>query len=264
MTKSSAPAVFAPSSENFAYAAAIVQTLDGLAAMRKTWECTDFKKANDGLYALLAECLGTYLDKFVNASNSDRKTLRTELSSLLKLAGVKVQRNTTTLNMFVRFVFGSDRKRAHGYAYVLTAALSHSKTATELPAWIAECGGIEEIKRIMVKSEEAKARAERVVTAQSKVKAEIEQAIVSPIAQLNMSLTGEYAILLAKPQPDGTVTIIGSLADVNEALFNGLLSRMARRRAESDLDSEQLNKEVQDLLAPPAPTQAQAQVAIAV
>ena len=256
MTKASTPAVFVPSISNVAFAGSIVQTLDGLAAMRKTWESTDFKKANDGLYALLAECLSTYQSKFVDASDSDRKTLRTELKALLSAAGVKVQRNTTTLTMFVRYVFGSDRKRAHGYAYVLTAALSHSKTAAELPTWIAECGGIEEIKRIMVKSEEAKARAERVAVAECKVKAEVEQAIVTPIAQLNMSLTGDYAVLLAKPQPDGTVAIIGALPEVNEALFNAMLMRMARLRAKSDLDSEQLNKEVQDLLAPTASAQA--------
>lgn len=97
MTKSSAPAVFAPSTENFAYAASIVQTLDGLAAKRKAWESTDFKKANDGLYALLSQCLETFADKFVNASESDRKTLRNELSGLLKAAGCWRRLNTDHL-----------------------------------------------------------------------------------------------------------------------------------------------------------------------
>lgn len=249
MTKSSAPAVFVPSTENIAYATSIVQTLDGLAAKRKIWESTDFKKANDGLYALLAQCLETFESQFVNASESNRKTLRSELTALLKTAGVKVQKNTSTLNMFVRFVFGSDRKRAHGYAYVLMAALSHKKTAAELPAWIAQCGGIEEIKRLMVQSEEAKAKAVRVSAAQNNIAAEIEQAKITPIATLDMPLSGEYAVLLAKPNPDGTVSILGSLSEVSQGLFNGLLGRMARKRAASEAESAQLSKEIGDLLA---------------
>lgn len=261
MTKSSAPAVFAPSTENFAYAASIVQTLDGLAAKRKAWESTDFKKANDGLYALLSQCLETFADKFVNASESDRKTLRNELSGLLKAAGVKVQKNTSTLNMFVRYVFGSDRKRAHGYAYVLMAALSHKKSAAELPAWIVQCGGIEEIKRLMIKSEESKAKAARLESAHNIVRADIEQAIVTPMATLDLPLTGDYAVLLAKPKPDGTVAIIGALPEITEGLFNALLMRMARQRIDSDVKSEQLNKEMQDLLATPMATSSQTALA---
>jgi hypothetical protein len=251
MTKSIAPAVFAPSSENMAFAASIVQTLDGLAEIRKNWESTDFKKANDGLYALLAKCLETFDNKFVNASDSDRKTLRSELTTMLKAAGVKVQKNTTTLNMFVRYVFGSDRKRAHGYAYVLTAALSHKKTAAELPVWIADCGGIEEIKRLMIQSEKSKVRAALMKTAHNTVIADIEQAKITPNATLDLALAGDYAVLLAKPQPDGTVTIIGALPEITEGLFNALLERMARQRIDSDVKSEQLKKEMQDLLATP-------------
>lgn len=261
MTKSVAPSVFVPSMNNVAFASSIVQTLDGLAAMRKTWESTDFKKANDGLYALLAQCLETFESKFVNASESDRKTLRSELTTLLQTAGVKVQKNTMTLNMFVRYVFGSDRKRAHGYAYVLTAALSHKKTAAELPAWIADCGGIEEIKRLMIKSEESKAKAARLESAQNIVRADIEQAIVTPIATLDLALTGDYAVLLAKPKPDGTVAIIGVLPEITEGLFNALLLRMARQRIDSDVKSEQINKEMQDLLATPMATSSQTALA---
>jgi len=249
MTKSVAPSVFVPSINNVAFASSIVQTLDGLAAMRKTWESTDFKKANDGLYALLAQCLETFENKFVNASESDRKTLRSELTTLLQAAGVKVQKNTTTLNMFVRYVFGSDRKRAHGYAYVLTAALSHKKTAAELPAWIADCGGIEEIKRLMIKSEESKAKAARLESAHNIVKSDVEQAILSPMATLELSLSGNYAVLLAKPNPDGTTSIIGALSEVTEGLLNDLLLRMARQRLDSNDKGTQVNNEAQDLLS---------------
>ena len=248
MTKSLIAKTFVPSATNLAFASTIVQTLDGLSQKRITWEATDFKKANDGLYHLLGECLDAYLEKFVNASDDDRKTLRRELTTLLKAAGVTTQRNTTTLNMFVRYVFGSDRKRAHGYAYVLAAAVSHDITGAALPEWIRQSQGIEEIKRKMVKSPEAIARESLMVTAKAQVKAEIEMATITPLAQVDLALTGQYAVLLAMPNSNGTTSIIGALPEINSALFNELLKRMARLRVASDIESTQLGKEAQDLL----------------
>ena len=56
----SAKTVFVPSSENLQFANTIVQSLDGLSVRRQQWEATDYKKANEVLYALLADCLGVY------------------------------------------------------------------------------------------------------------------------------------------------------------------------------------------------------------
>ena len=239
MTKSTIAAVFTPSTDNVAFATSIVQTLDGLAAKRKAWEGNEFKKANEGLYALLAECLQTYEDKFVKGSDSSRKTLRIELTDLLKSSGVKVQKNTTTLTMFVRYVFGSDRKRAHGYAYVLTAALSQEINAEKFAEWVDQSGGIEEIKRLMVKKPEAVARQQKVQAVKLAIETEVTLAEVEPLARVELAgLSGERAVLLAKPNPDGTVSILGALPEVNEALFNALYLRMARQRVNSgDLSS---------------------------
>lgn len=248
MTNKTAAVAVPTATNNAAFACAIVQALDALSAKRKVWESGDFKKANEGLYLLLSECLDTFQNKFLTASDDDRKSLRSELCALLTTAGVKVQKNTTTLNMLVRFVFSSDRKRAHGYAYVLAAAISHGTPAQKLPEWICESGGIEEIKRKMVKSAEAIAKAQRVEAARGKVGTEVEQAVIAPLAQVSLKVSGDYAILLCKPQPDGTVSIIGALPDVNDALFNALLMRIARHRAKSDFDAAAASKEAQDLM----------------
>ena len=243
-------AVFQPSKENLAFAGGLVTQLDSLVTKRKQWEATDYKKANEGLYSLLASCLDVFNSKFVIASDEDKKTLRSELKARLTADGVRVQRNTTTLTMFVRFVFGSDRKRAHGYTYVLKAAISHDVAAANLPGWIVEQGGIEEVKRRMIVSEEALQRQAELATAQVQVKAGIEQAAVNPLAKLPMSgVTGEYALLLAKPAPDGTVSIVGVLSDINAAFYNACLIRMARNKAADNAESLALSKEGTDLLA---------------
>ena len=61
-------------------------------------------------------------------------------------------------------------------------------------------------------------------------------------------VTGDYAVLLAKPAPDGMVSIVGVLSDINEALVQALLIRMAKVRAGQKDADQALNKEASDLL----------------
>jgi len=255
-------AVFQPSKENLAFAGGLVTQLDGLVVKRKQWEATDYKKANEGLYSLLASCLDVFNSKFVNAGDDDKKTLRGELKNRLTADGVRVQRNTTTLTMFVRFVFGSDRKRAHGYTYVLKAAISYEVTAASLPRWIVEQGGIEEVRRRMIVSEKALENRAALANAKAQVIAKVEQASVTPLAKFSMTgVSGDYALLLAKPAPDGTVSIVGVISDINEAFYNACLLKMARVKAADNAESLALSKEGTDLLAGSIPATANDSVA---
>ena len=245
--------VFQPTQANLVFANTLISQLDGLVSKRKQWETTDYKKANEGLYSLLASCLEVFKSKFVDADDSDKKTLRSDLTARLTAEGVRVQRNTTTLTMFVRFVFGSDRKRSHSYTYVLKAAISHGIDAANLPSWILEQGGVEEIKRKTIVSEKALAKRAELSIAKAEVTANIEQANLTPLAQIPMTaVTGEYAMLLAKPNPNGLVSIVGVLCDVEEAFFNAMLLKMAKQKASSNAENKAMVQEGTDLLSTPA------------
>ncbi|MCE2781832.1 hypothetical protein [Limnohabitans sp.] len=242
------------SAVNMAFANSIVQQLDVLSVRRKEWEATDYKKANDGLYALLADCLDVYNARFVNGSLDDQKALRRSLIERLQADGVKVVKTSITLTMLARFVFNSDRKRAQGYGYVLAAAVSHGIEATGFAAWVLQQGGIEEIKRLMVKKPEALAKQQAVKAATAAVKGDLELNTLQPLAHVGIQgLKGTYAVLLVKPSASGGADIVGSLSDVNDALVNALILRMAKAQveaAESDKElSKQVKQESSDLLA---------------
>jgi len=208
-----------------------VAKLDALNKQRATWESTDFKKANDGLYRLLAECLDIYCTQFKDAEPTVRKELRQALAANLKAAGVKVQKNTNAMTMIIRSVFSSDRKRAHGYSYVLIAAISHEVSPADLPNFIINAGGIEEIKRKMVKSEEAIARSEKVQSITSEVAESIDLAIINPLAEISMpQVIGEYAVLIGKPSSNGMVSIVGVLSEANEAIVKALIQKIAKQQ----------------------------------
>lgn len=239
---------------NIKFAKSIVQKLDVLSVKRKEWEATDYKKANEGLYAILASCLEVLQEHFVKGNDEDRKAVRGNLMQRLQADGIRVVKTTTTPTMLARFVFNSDRKRAQGYGYVLTAAVSHSVSAADFPTWVVNQGGIEEIKRLMVKKPAALAKQAAVKAATAEVKGGLELAALQPLARVNLEgLTGTYAVLLAKPNPAGGVDIVGSLPEANDALVNALILRMAKQlvnKAEQDKElGQQVNKADGDLLA---------------
>ena len=172
------------SADNLAFAKTIVQQLDVLSVRRKEWEATDYKKANDGLYALLGECLGVFNERFVSGTDDDKKALRISLVQRLQADGVRVVKTSTTLTMLARFVFNSDRKRAQGYSYVLAAAVSHGIQTSEFAEWVVKQGGIEEVKRLMVKSEKSKTKQAAVVAATAAVKGALELNALQPLAHV--------------------------------------------------------------------------------
>ena len=242
------------SNSNLQFAAIIVQQLDVLSERRDKWEKTDFKKANEGLYSLQAECLHIYKSRFLDASTDDKKALRQELAKRLKDANVRTTTHTTTLNMLVRYVFNSDRKRAQGYATVLAAAISYDIKVEDFPQWVVDQGGVEEIKRKSVKKPEAIAKQQAVQAAKAVVTGELELNSMQPLAHVNLDgLTGDYAVLLAKPRPNGGADIVGTLSNVNDALVNALILRLAKQHVATEAADKELGRQVQkehgDMLA---------------
>lgn len=206
---------------NVAFAKSIVQQLDVLSDRRDAWEKTDYKKANDGLYALLAECLDVFNDRFVKGRPDDQVALRRSLMQRLQADGIRVVKTSTTLTMLARFVFNSDRKRAQGYGYVLAAAVSHKVQAADFPAWVVKQGGLEEIKRLMVKKPATIAKQAAIKAASKSVKGELEDNSIKPLARVRLDgLTGKYAVLLVKPNVNGGADVVGTLSEANEALVS--------------------------------------------
>ena len=238
---------------NVTFANSIVQQLDVLSARRDQWEKTAYKKANDGLYALLADCLDVFNTRFVKGSPDDQVALRRSLMQRLQGDGIRVVKTSTTLTMLARYVFNSDRKRAQGYGYVLAAAVSHKVEAVDFPAWVVKQGGLEEIKRSIVTKPETIAKQAAIKAASEAVKRDLEDSSVQPLAHVRLEgLKGTYAVLLVKPCVNGGADIVGTLSDANEALVKALIQRMAKAQVATAAANQELLGQIQrdnDLLA---------------
>ena len=121
---------------------------------------------------------------------------------------------------------------------------------THIRLWMNEA----EIKRLMVKKPEALAKQQAVKAATVAVKGDLELNALQPLAHVGLNgLTGKYVVLLAKPNVNGGADIVGSLSDINDALTNALILRMAKAQVEAQAAEKELSAQVQrentDLLA---------------
>lgn len=117
----------------------IAKRSDDLRARCTVWNNTAYRTANEQLYALLAEAYQLYSD--LSASDTLRKEFRDHLVN----NGVAFQRNTPLATRVIRFLFTAKNGRGAVWGKVLQLAKKANRTAAQLPAWIAEAGGIEEI-----------------------------------------------------------------------------------------------------------------------
>ena len=114
---------------------------------------------------------------------------------------------------------------------MLNAAIAHGVNAAQLPQWIVREGGIEQIKRKMVQSEEAKARQEKRKQAKETAEQQIIEAHVNPLASI--AIDGFQAqqrnILLAVADVNGGFNVTYVLTEVSDGLYNALLKQAAKQ-----------------------------------
>ncbi len=245
---------FIASAINEAFAATITTSLDALCIARDSWEKNVYKSATDGLYGLLSKTYSVYEQLFIDATDDDRKTLRNSLAAKLKADGVKVQLNTTTLSLLIRYVFKSDRKRVMRYRYAIEAAKSHAVNAAGLTAWLHAKGGIDAVAKLITPSEETIAKREKIASATTDLNSLMEHRKLNPLA--NVKIDGVSAktrtVFIAEPSLNGTFNIVCVVEDVADGLYGGLVKCAAAQYSASNDESLALQREAAKFITPEA------------
>ena len=127
----------------------IAKRSDDLRARCTLWNETMYRTANEQLYVLLADAFQLYLD--LNASEKLWKDFRDHLVT----NSIAFQRNTPIATRVIRFLFTAKTSRGAVWGKVLELANKAGITAAQLPAWIVEAGGIEEIAVNRLKKQSA-------------------------------------------------------------------------------------------------------------
>jgi hypothetical protein len=246
---------FIASAINEAFASTITMNLDALSIARDSWEKNEYKSATDGLYGLLSKTYSVYEQLFIDATDDDRKTLRNSLATKLKADGVKVQLNTTTLSLLIRYVFKSDRKRVMRYRYAIEAAKSHSVNAESLTAWLHAKGGIDAVAKEKNQSKEALTKAQKLKDATSDIKNLMEHRKLNPLANVKIDGVSSKTrtVFIAEPSLNGTFNIVCVVEDIADGLYGGLVKTAAAQHSAKSDESLALQREAEKFITTEVP-----------
>lgn len=236
---------FIASAINEAFAATMTMSLDALSIARDSWEKNEYKSATDGLYGLMSKTYSSYEQLFIDATDDDRKTLRNSLATKLKADGIKVQLNTTTLSLLIRYVFKSDRKRVMRYRYAIEAAKSHGITSQGLTAWLHAQGGIDAVAKLISVSDETAAKRQKIADATLNVNSLIETRKTAPLANVSIpNITAKTrTVFIAEPSLNGTFNIVCVVEDIADGLYGGLVKTAAAQYSAKSDESLAMQRE---------------------
>lgn len=222
--------------------------LEQLAIERQVWQDTAYRTSNEQLYVLLQKCYQIY--KCMEAATEEGKSLRQGLNDYIALKGFVFGKGAHTLTKIVKCVFGADRRRVSAYSIVLRTALAQGKTVFDIPAFIRDAGGVEEIRL---------AKAPNAMTAKQKAQAVTDKVAASNLGVvssqalgglLDAGKIGANTLLIGTWQADGSIVVravVESDTALNAALasfYSVSKSELAKKAVETNAANDESVKQL--------------------
>lgn len=215
-------------------------SIEQLVLDAEAWQNTAFKSSNEQLYGLLARCYSLY--QAMSGDTDQAKALRDGLNTYINTKGYVFGKGTHTINKIVKCVFGFDRRRVSAYGIVLRTALANKVLAAQVPAFIRDNGGVEEIR--LAKSPNAMTPKQKAGIAASTVVVN-DLGVVSShalSAKLDAGKIGTNTVLIGTWQADGSV-VIRAVVESDTALNAALASHYAKNQADIAADKKRREEE---------------------
>ena len=218
---SSTPAVVShDNATNVQGVSATYAYLDQLVVERETWEVNAFRTSNEQLYVLLQKCYQFY--QSISEATPEGAALRKGLIDYVNLKGYKFAKATHTLAKIIKCVFGADRRRVSAYSIALKLALDKNIQVFDIPQFIRDAGGVEELR--LEKSESQASVKQKMSAAATQVGSSM-LGLASGIqiaSKLDGGKIGTQVVLIGTWQADGTVSV-GAVVE-SESVLNAALS----------------------------------------
>jgi hypothetical protein len=212
---------------------------------RSEWENGVYKRSNEQLYELLAEC-HTLLVQL-----RGEVKLRKKLNKAIEAAGFTVRSNTSLELKVVRAVFGIENNRIQAYVRVLQLAKKEMPKDWTLPEWIDEHGGVEEVRR---KPKAGPSAAEKAKQFRELAEAQLANAEhigkrFKPDDSLQPDESGDYnySIALVRTDADGKASLV--FGTNKNALVKAVLTEAGQQLEQRNEEEQQQSKHTQKLKA---------------
>lgn len=216
----------------------VFNSLSTLTEQRKQWEEGAYRKSNDELYALLQKCYE--LDLLISTAREGVKAMRNDITKYAEQLGYRFKQSTPTITKIVRCVFGEvHRSRVSTYSLVLREAKRQNVVPKNIPTFIADAGGVQEIR--VSKSPTYQTAAQKVATAEAAVfNAPISSIKSDELPLLTADHVEEPCVLLAQQEADGSFTVfsvVRSKAAINAAMLGAMSADKQVREAKKQQDA---------------------------
>jgi len=241
-TQIAAAASAAPIVQPTTVAAALAQL--GAIRVKVSKSHKTIERGRKNLYSEMQDTLVVYRKEFLCASPEAQIDFTKQLIELLKQDGVKLQKDSKVLPLFVKYVFKVNRQAASKYAIRLTKAqdllIPDDKIADHL------AGNYDDESQSSTKTKQGKtalseAEVKLKADAAEKVEEHIRQCASTPLGTVafhNHRVEGEYVLLLGQPLNDGSaVNVVASLSKAPEELLKALKAALA------SIEEEELKKQ---------------------
>ena len=208
-----------------------LNTLRTLAAAKADWEQNAYKTSNELLYGMLQRCYAYYKQMCVN--NSEGQAAREGLEAYIAEKGYVFTKSTHNITKIVKCVFGADRQRVSAYSIALRRAHAENTSVMDIAAFIAENGGVEELRLPKSNALTPKQKATQAgAIIGSQYLGKIKTAQVSE--KLDISNINKQVVLIATQGADGELTInalVSSQAALDAALASYYTSNKSNLHA---------------------------------
>jgi hypothetical protein len=179
--------------------------LRSMEAKRINWEQGAYRTSNQALYQVLGECLAYCGELPVSMAK-----LRTAaLMTFYKERGYRYKEDTPLVTRVVRAVFGDiNRRRISTYSLVLRQAQKEGIAYADLPNWIEERGGVQEIR--LSRSTTFISATQKASVGKMYFEGKADLGVVQSeflSVEADPSFIGQACVLLAEQQADGSFNV---------------------------------------------------------
>jgi hypothetical protein len=199
----------------------IRQRLKQLSNETTAWEQGAYKTANEGLYVLLQGCRKLYVE-LTDAKDENLMHKKQGLNDYLSINGMDDYTTKPLPQKIIRCVFGNrDRRRISTYNVVLRSLIADEVPVENVPAHIADCGGVQEMS--LGRKPGALTAKDKATQVKGAVQAQVLGSVKTAETDLmvNPEKHGEAFAAVLTQNPDGSFTvncIVDSKGAVNAAL----------------------------------------------
>ena len=217
-------------------------TIASLVADQEIWLNGVHRTANEQLYVILQRCYHLY--SLMASDKAQNEKLKSAIERHNNERNLGIDTKSHTMTNIIKVVFGADRRRASSYSSALRVALAQKVEVQDLPEFLRDAGGVEEVRRQQANGGTPKV--DKVDVASRRI-ANVNLAIINADAissKLDCGAIGKQVVLVATQDVNGTLVINsvvqteGVTKAVLTAIYNAEHKEWSKQKDEDQPASE--------------------------